>query len=88
MQLPHSRSDMKVKPSKIFNLKRTIHDHPDGKRNWRIHVFTIFLAIGYIIDGVVLVGTLGFWETEVRCFVSFDWDLLNNWIDETQHERR
>ena len=57
----------------IFNLHRT------KPWCWKERVWLILLGIAHIIDGLTLVLSFGYLETDFRCFLLFEWEALEDW---------
>jgi len=57
----------------IFNLHRT------KPWCWKERVWLIIIAIAGIIDGLVTLISFGYLETDLRCFVLFEWEELEDW---------
>ena len=47
--------------------------------NWRHQIVIVIIAIAGLIDSLICICTLGFYETTLRIYVALDLDCLDEW---------
>ena len=75
-----------------FSLKKTLKrmrfclltKYSTNAENWRHQCVIIIIAVAGLIDSLICICTLGFYETGLRFYFALEVDCLDDWANDEQ----